>query len=138
MSIQTISPVKQALVKKLRTSSALVAELTGGIHEGVALTGKEPPYLTYQVAYAPRVWDSTNTYVVVGFDILVTSTDQVQAQNLDQLVVDVLEDASLDVGGQFILLCRRVMDLSSADIDEAGHKFYQVGGTFEVWSGQVR
>lgn len=136
--MQTISPVKQALVAKLRTSPTLVSGLTGGIHEGVALTGKTPPYLTYNVAYSPRAYDSSNVMALVGFDILVTSTDQVEAQNLDQLVVDALNDQVLSVTGQSILLCRRVADLSSGDTDESGHKIYQVGGTFEVWADQVR
>lgn len=138
MSLQTISPIKQALIAKLRTNSSLVTGLSGGMHEGVALTGKEPPYLTYQVAYAPRAWDSTNTHVLVGFDILITSADQVQAQNLDQLVSDTLNEQELGVSGQSILLCRRVQDLTSGDVDEAGHKIYQIGATYEVWADQVR
>lgn len=136
--MQTISPIKQALVAQLRTNASLVAGLTGGMHEGVALTGKLPPYLTYQVAYAPRAYDWSNVLALVGFDIFVTSADQVEAQNLDQLVTDSLHDQVLTVSGQSILLCRRVADLTSGDVDESGHKIYQVGGTFEVWADQVR
>lgn len=136
--MQTISPVKQALVAKLRTSPSLVSGLTGGMHEGVALTGKVPPYLTYDVAYSPRSYDWSNVMTLIGFDILITSHDQVEAQNLDQLVTDALHDQVLGVVGQSTLLCRRVADLSSGDTDESGHKVYQVGGTFEVWTDQVR
>lgn len=138
MALQTISPIKQALIAKLRTNTSLKDGLTGGMHEGVALSGSAPPLLIYQVTYAPRVYDfSQHVTVVMGVDIWIYSNDQVEAQNLDTLVYQTLSDASLTVSGQSILYCRRVLDLSSGDVDQAGKKFYQVGGQYEIWSDQA-
>lgn len=133
-----VAPVKQALVHALRLNLALKAQLSNEIHEGVVPRGVEYPYLVYDVAYAPHEYYWGGDTQRVGFDIFVVSDDQVEAHNLFQSVADTLHDAVLDLGdsGQTSLYCRRRADMSSADLDAAGKKVYQMGATYEIWTDQ--
>ncbi len=137
MARTTVAPIARAIVQILRADAALKAALTGGIHEGIAPIGSKFPWLTYAMHYGPSVSAWGSTMLTPGWDIFVFSRDQVEARNLDQLVVDILQDAELSVEGQSTLLCRRVLDMSSADIDDEGQKVYQVGGVFETWTDQT-
>lgn len=133
-----VAPVKQALVKALRANAALKAAVSNEIHEGVVPRDAEYPYLVYDVVYAPHEYYWGGSSLRVGFDIFIVSDDQVEAHNLDQSVADTLHDAVLDLGssGQTGLYCRRRADMSSADLDAAGKKVYQMGGTYEIWTDQ--
>jgi len=136
MARGTVAPIARAIVQALRANTALKTALNGGIHEGVAPLGSEYPWLTYGLHYGPqeRAWGST--VLTPGWDIFVFGRDQVEARNLDQLVMEALDDAALTVDGQSTLFCRRILDMSSADVDEEGLKVYQVGGVFETWTNQ--
>jgi hypothetical protein len=138
MAQTTIAPIKQAIVKALRADAALKAALNNEIHEAVAPRDVEYPYLVYDVVWARHDYRWGGDTLETGFDIVVVSDDQVEAHNLDQSVFTVLQDAALDLGssGQTKLLCRRRSDSSTADIDRAGKKVYQVGGTYEIWTDQ--
>lgn len=137
MARGTVAPIARAIVQTLRGNVALKAALTGGIHEGIAPIGTNYPWLTYGLHYGPteRAWGSV--LLTPGWDIFVFSRDQVEARNLDQLVMEALDDAALSIEGQSTLLCRRILDMSSADVDEEGEKVYQVGGVFETWADQT-
>lgn len=131
----TAFQIQRALVRTLRRNAELKAAISG-MHEGFAPAKAAYPFLVYNLAYAPYdyLWDSVLIYA--GFDLSVISTDSVEANNLDALVAASLHDASLDVSGQSTLICRRVADLKSADIDDEGLKYYQIGGTYEIWTDQ--
>ena len=133
--LNTIPPVKQALVQTLRANAALKAAVHG-FHEGIAPQRTEYPYLVYDIAYAPLDYDWTGVVQRAGFDIFVYGDNSVDAGNIDQLVLDTLHDAALGVTGQTTLYCRRTGSLSSSDIDETGRRVFQVGGTYEVWTDQ--
>ena len=134
-----IAPIKQAIVAQLRTNTDLKSAVHNEFHEAVAPFDIDYPYVIYQVHFAPHdpYWGGET--IRVGFDIFVMSDDQVEAHNLDQLVIDTLHDAALDLGssGQQVLFCRRTMDLSSVDLDASGRKIYQMGGLHEVWTDQA-
>lgn len=134
--LSTTAPIKRALVAHLRKSAALKAELAGGIHEGFAPEKADYPFLTYQLIFAPirRQWDAQQ--YITGFDIRIFSGESVEANNIDALVLTVLDDAALEVDGQSTLLCHRVADLASQDVDEEGRKIYMVGGSYEIWTDQ--
>jgi hypothetical protein len=136
--VSSSAPIKRALVQQLRSSAALKAEIPGGIHEGFAPDRAQYPFLTYQLVYAPirRQWGSQQ--YITGFDLRIFSGDSVEANNVDALVLDVLNDAALVVDGQTTLLCHRVADFSVPDVDEEGRKVYIVGGTYEVWTDLPR
>lgn len=143
MAATTVWPLLQAVVQKLRADTALQAVLTGGEHEGVAITGTPYPLLTYQLGYAPRDRYLDSVMSRVGIYVHIHSRNQVEARNLDQLVMDVLDNGSYDFtltehgsSGQYTLRSARVLDLSNDDTDDEGLKVYQVGGLYEIWIDQ--
>jgi len=136
MALVSVAPIKHALVRYLRTNSVLKAALSGGIHEGFAPAGAKYPFLTYQIHYAPMTYTHSSVMTEAGFDIFVWSTDSVEADNLDALVLSTVQDAELAIDGQSTLTCRRVSGLSLPDTDGEGKKIYQVGGIYEIWADQ--
>lgn len=150
MTVQTYSPVKQALVQVLRYGHGPRSYVypEGHIREGeLALTGKwlfqsfapekaPYPFITYQMLPATRspLWGSV--MFVAWFDVKAFSENSVEAENLDALCAAVLDGADLPVAGQSTLICRRIADLSSPETDEEGKKVYMAGGTYEVWTDQ--
>lgn len=136
-----IGPVKQAFVRALRDNSALKALVgSDGINEATNPRYSAYPHIIYTVVYSSREWDGTNVTMVVEFDVWSISDDTVGASNLDQLVANSLEEKvlSLSGSGQTSLLCRRIGDLSSVDVDGAGNRIYQVGGSYRIWTDQAR
>ena len=136
MAISSSAPIKRALVVTLRANGTLHTALTGGIHEGFAPKKVPYPLLTYQLVYDPYGFTWGSVLHLAGFDVKVFSDDSVEANNLDALVLETLDDAQLSVDGQTTLICRRVADLSFPDVDEEGKKVYTVGGTYEIWTDQ--
>lgn len=138
-----IAPIKQALVRALRDNSALTT-LVGadGIQEGVEPRGGQFPYVIYQVVFNRRDPDHTNLTLMCEVDIWSLSADQVEAHTLDQLVSDSLEvdlnDHLEGSAGQTSLLVERIGDMSSADVDDAGNRVYQMGGAYRIWTDQTR
>jgi len=141
MATTGTAPIKQALVKALRANSALKALVgSDGIQEGVEPRGVDYPYIVYSLTTTYREWDGTNVTLVSDVDVYSVSDSQVGAHTLDQLVADSLEDKVLDMGasGQTSLLCRRIGDLSSVDVDGAGLRIYQMCGIYRIWTDQKR
>lgn len=136
MPISTTAPIKQAIVQKLRADTTFYSALLGGIHEGFAPSKVKYPFMTYQLVYDPIAYTWGSMLHLAGFDLRIFSTDSVEANNLDALVLNTLNDAALSVSGQTTLYARRVADLSSPDVDDEGRKVYMVGGTYEVWTDQ--
>lgn len=130
------APIARALVQTLRSNTALKAGLTGDIHEGEAPPGTRPPWLVYGLQYGPYGYEWGAVSIESGFRIFIFSRDQVEARNLDRLVVETLHDAALNIDGQTTLLARRVLDMSLTDVDDEGLKIYQVGGIHEFWTDQ--
>lgn len=138
MTLSTSSVISQALVVKLRAATSLYSGLTGGVHEGFAPSKVPYPFLAYQLISAPisYVWGSM--MYLAGYDLVIWDTDSVRAKNLDTLMLTALNDAALSVTGQSKVLCTRIADLSSQDVDEEGRKLYAVGGSYAVWTDQPR
>lgn len=136
MALTSTANIKQALVARLRTSAPLKAALAGGIHEAFAPKKVDYPLLAYQLIYAPirRTWGADS--YISGFDIKIFGEDSVEANNIDALVLNLLDDAPLGVTGQTTLLCHRVADFGSPDVDDEGRKIYMVGSTYEIWTDQ--
>jgi hypothetical protein len=134
-----LAPIKQALVKALRANATLKAAISNEIHEAVAPEGVAYPYLVYQFVYSPYSYYWGGQMTRAGVDVWVFSQDQVEAHDLNQLVIEAVQDVVLDLGDseQTSLYSRRVADLSSAFLDGAGNKVYQVGGTFELWTDLI-
>lgn len=135
MAITTSAPIDQALVAKLRSNLTLKA-LVSGFHEGFAPQRTAYPFITYHTQYAPYepVWGGE--LIEAGYVFMVWAENSVDAKDIDTLVAQTLHHAQLSVSGQSSLLCKRVGDLKSYDVDEEGKKVYSVGGLYEVWTGQ--
>lgn len=142
MATTGVAPVKQALVKALRDNLALKTMVgADGISEGVSPRASDYPYIVYAIVYSYREYDSTAMTLVTDVDVWSISADQIEAHTLDQLVNDSLEDKILTLGpttGQTSLFCRRLGDLSSADIDTTGDRVYRMGGVYRIWTDQAR
>ena len=70
-------------------------------------------------------------------DISTYAVNPVDANNIDALICEALNEAVLSVDGQTSLLCRRVADLPTGpDVDSEGKRIYQVGGTYSIWTDQ--
>jgi len=131
------APVKRAIVQKLRSSPSLTAAIAGGIHEGVAPRKIRYPFIVYQLVAAPYSYDWGAVMLQTLFDVSVFAENPVDANNIDALIADALNEAVLSVEGQTELLCRRVADLPTGpDIDARGKRIYQVGGSYSVWTDQ--
>ena len=134
--VSNTGPVKRAFVARIRANATVRDALAGGIHEGFAPTKADYPFLTYDMIYAPirRHWGSQ--MYIVGIDTRIFAENPVDANNVDLLVLNELDDAALVIDGQSTLLCHRVADFSSPDVDEEGRKVYMVGGPYEIWTDQ--
>jgi len=134
----TSAAIKQSIVAALRGNGTLKAALTGGIHEGFAPARVQTyPLLTYNLVAAPYADDWGHRMIVALVDVFVHAENPVVANNVDQLVLNTLDGASLSVTGQTNLICYRMADQPGAVSETAeGRKFYQVGGSYEVWTDQ--
>lgn len=135
MTLSTSANVKQALVVALRANNPLHSA-TSGIYEGFAPAKATYPFVVYNMVFAPYDFAWGSATLRTAFDIVVFSENSVEANNLDALVIAAINNAEIAVAGQSTLLCRRVADLSSQDVDQEGKKVYQVGGTYSIWTDQ--
>lgn len=134
----TSAAIKQSVVAKLRSNASLKAALTGGIHEGFAPARVQSyPLLTYNLVTAPYADDWSSRMIVALVDVFIHAENPVVANNVDQLVLETLDRVALTVTGQTDLICYRVTDLPGPVTETAeGKKFYQVGGSYEIWTDQ--
>ena len=133
----TSAPIMRAVVRVLRSDATLKAAIKGGYHDGFAPAKTAYPLLTYQLITAPygHTWDRREILCLV--DVSVWAESPVTAKNCDQLVLNALDDAQLEVDGQTTLICRRVADIpGGAETDSEGKKIYQIGGSYEIWTDQ--
>lgn len=131
------SAIKRGIVRNARANALLKAGIPGGIHEGFAPEKTRYPFAVYNVLAAPYadLWGSR--LIVARVDILVFAETGVDANNVDQLVLDAFDGAQLSVDGQETLICRRTSDIPGGpDVDSEGKKIYQIGGTYEIWTDQ--
>lgn len=134
----TSAAIKQSIVAALRANATLKAALTGGIHEGFAPARVQTyPLLTYNLVAAPYADDWSSRLIVALVDVFIHAENPVVANNVDQLVLTTLDGATLSVTGQTNLICYRTTDQPGGISESAeGRKFYQVGGSYEVWTDQ--
>lgn len=137
MSLSTTAPVKRALIRALRANSSLVATAIGGFHQAVAPAKARYPFVTYRFVSAPRdyQWDGMQIYATV--DLFAFAINPVDAENLDGMIADTLQDAQLSVDGQDLLYCRRSADISlDPDVDARGRRIFQIGGSYRLITSQ--
>lgn len=148
MTLTTSAPIKQAFVATLRANNALRTadpprhRALTGFYDGLAPRKTEYPFEVHNLVAAPYEYDWTGLMILSAMDSFIFSDQSVEANNLDALVWNTLQDVDLmsiltiGVTEQTTLICRRIADLSSDDTDEEGKKIYQVGGTYLIWTDQ--
>jgi hypothetical protein len=150
MTVSTGFPIKVAIVQTLRyghgprsyvypeghAEEGQVALTGKWLHEGFAPEKTPYPFVTYQQIYGPLFYLWGSVLLTAAFDIKVFSKNSVEANNLFALIAAIFDETSLVVAGQSTLICRRIADLNSPDVDEEGQKIYMVGATYEVWTDQ--
>lgn len=137
MTLSTSAHIKQALVATLRANNPLrTAVGSSGIYEGFAPAKATYPFVVYNMVYAPYDFAWGSAILRTAFDVVAFDENPVEANNLDALVITALNEVEIAVTGQSTLLCRRVADISSQDIDQEGKKVYQIGGTYSIWTNQ--
>jgi len=132
----TFGTTARALVSTLRANATLKAAVTG-FYEAITPNDVEFPYVTYDLYGSTSKWDFSGAIYKPKFVVQIWSDDQVQARTLDQLVNDTLWDADLGLSEQSTLLCRRVKDVSRVNDAGQGQRIYQVGGIYQIWTGQT-
>ena len=144
-------PIIQALVQTIRealrdsidttseaSGSVPYSTLSNRVFEGFAAYNVDYPFIVWQLIYDPYLYTWGSAMHQAGFDVTVFAVNSVDARNIDQLLLNALQDASLEVeSGQTTLICRRIADLASKDADAEGHPYYQIGGTYEIWTDQL-
>jgi hypothetical protein len=146
MTVSTVASISRAIVQTLRLGHGPKSLLNEDgsralpskwLHEGFAPELTPYPFITWQpFPTTPRVYTWGSVMALARYDIRAVSRNSVEAENLDALCSAVLDEANLSVEGQSTLICRRVADLRSQDVDEEGQKVYMIGGTYEVWTDQ--
>lgn len=138
----------RAVVQTLRANNAafvaaVAAEGVAGhswssqrIHEGVAPPETPYPFLTYTEVYAPYDDDWGKRTIRAALDISAWSDNQVEASNLDQLVMTTVEDSLAAVDGQTTLYARRTDGIRLPEVDETGKRIFRAGGTYVFWTDQ--
>ena len=95
------------------------------------------PFVVYNLVVAPYsdAWGSR--MIVALVDVFAIAANPVDANTVDQLILNTLDGAALTVDGQSSLICRRIADLPGApQQDSEGKKIYQIGGSYEIWTDQ--
>lgn len=128
---------RQAVLRQLRSNLVLKDLLLGDWSEGFAPQNTDYPLGIISLHYAPAEYDWTGMVTIIGFDLFVVSKRDIgEADSLDQLVFDTLQDARLYPTGQTSLTCRRTSSISLTDEDAAGNAVWQVGGTWQAITAQ--
>lgn len=137
MVTTTVAPVKRAVVQKLRASAPLMSVIVGGIHEAVAPRKVKYPFIVYQVVASPYIYQWDGMQIHVTMDVFTFAVNPVDANNIDALISEALDEAALEIDEQTTLYCRRVADLPTGpDVDSEGKRIYQVGGSYMIWTDQ--
>ena len=128
----------RSLVATLRADATLKAALTGGIHEALAPEAVAYPHLVWTPAVTGVNEDDWSGRMILALaDVVIVSRSSVEASNLDQSVIPLLDEVGIAVTGHTTLICHRVGDIRFPDFDEEGRKIYRVGGSYEIVTDQL-
>ena len=117
---------------------AVTNEVTGGVFNGIAPQGTEPPFVVFQAmskvddyfAFTGR--GGAAIYMVKAIDRSIWPKG---AGDIDTQIDGVMQDASLSITGHALLMCRRESDIYLAE-DQAGVVFQHVGGLYRIIADQ--
>lgn len=127
-------PVRQAMLRALRSNLVLATQLTGDWSEGAAPPSVEYPLGVYALVPSPSNYDWSGVVHDLLVDVVVFERDQGDAASLAQFVFATLQDARLDLEatGLTSLGCRRTGIISLQDVDDQGKAIFEMGGTWRI------
>ena len=114
--------------------AAITNEATGGVFNGVAPQGTEPPFVVFSAmaktddyfAYSERGGQAV--YMVKAID---RSPWPKGAGAIDTQIDSVMQDAALSITGHSLISCRREEDIYLVE-DLAGIMYQHVGGLYRI------
>jgi len=117
---------------------AVTNEATGGVFNGLAPQGTEPPFVVFQAmskvddyfSYTGR--GGAAVYLVKAIDRSIWPKG---AGDIDTQIDSVMQDASLSITGYSLLMCRRESDLYLVE-DQAGMVYQHIGGLYRIIADQ--
>lgn len=148
MAATGTGPIKRAIVRRMRSSSALQAALVGGIHQRLAPRKIAYPFFLYDEVSAPfvRDWgtgsDNGGREIRALYDLTIYAANAVEAENLGQLVHDLFDGADVEmtplVDGQRVTYCQIIGTLpdNGPERDDTGAYFARIGHQLEIWTEQ--
>ena len=118
--------------------AAVTNEATGGVFNGLAPQGIEPPFVVFQAmskvddyfAFTGR--GGSAVYMVKAVD---RSIWPKSAGEIDTQIDSVMQDASLSITGYALLTCRRESDIYLVE-DQAGVVYQHIGGLYRILADQ--
>jgi hypothetical protein len=119
--------------------AAVTNEATGGVFNGVAPQGTEPPFVVFQAmskvddyfAYTKRGAEAI--YMVKA---IARSPWPKVAGDIDTQIDSVMQDASLSITGHSQISCRREEDIYLVE-DQDGVIYQHIGGLYRIIADQT-
>ena len=114
--------------------AAVTNEATGGVFNGIAPQGTEPPFVVFSAmsktddyfAYTERGGQAV--YMIKAID---RSPWPKSAGDIDTQIDSVMQDASLSIAGHTLIECRRESDIYLVE-DLDGVTYQHVGGLYRI------
>ena len=118
--------------------ASITNEATGGVYNGLAPQGIEPPFVVFQAmskiddyfAFTGR--GGSAVYLVKAID---RSVWPKSAGDIDTQIDSVMQDASLSITGYGLLMCRRESDVYLVE-DQTGVVYQHIGGLYRILADQ--
>ena len=117
---------------------SITNEATGGVFNGVAPQGIDPPIVVFQAmskvddyfAYTGR--GAAAVYMVKAIS---RSPWPKEAGDIDTQIDSAMQDASLSITGYSLLMCRRESDIYLVE-DQGGVIYQHIGGLYRILADQ--
>ena len=119
--------------------ASVTNEATGGVFNGVAPQGTEPPFVVFQAMskvddyYAYTERGGSAIYMVKAID---RSIWPKTAGDIDTQIDSVMQDASLSITGHTLISCRREEDIYLVE-DTGGVTYQHVGGLYRILADET-
>ena len=119
--------------------ASVTNEATGGVFNGVAPQGTEPPFVVFQAMskvddyYAYTERGGSAIYMVKAID---RSIWPKTAGDIDTQIDSVMQDASLSITGHTLISCRRKEDIYLVE-DTGGVTYQHVGGLYRILADET-
>ena len=118
--------------------ASVTNEATGGVYNGLAPQGTEPPFVVFQAmskiddyfAFTGR--GGSAVYLIKAID---RSVWPKAAGDIDTQIDSVMQDASLSITGYGLLMCRRESDVYLVE-DQTGVVYQHIGGLYRILADQ--